>query len=36
MKKYLVWAGALVVMAVAVRAFQINKKKTRGSYKSNY
>jgi hypothetical protein len=36
MKKYLVWAGALAAFVVAVRAFQINKQKTRGTYKKNY
>jgi hypothetical protein len=36
MKKYLVWAGAMVAIVVAVRAFQINKQKTRGTYKKNY
>lgn len=33
MKKYLTWAGAALVVLVALRALQINKQKTRGFYK---
>jgi hypothetical protein len=36
MKKYLTWAGAALIVLAAFKAFQINKQKTRGSYKKNY
>jgi len=36
MKKYLNWAGAVIITVIAFKAFQINKQKTRGSYKKNY